>query len=172
MLHDKGKLTLPHLQLDARRIKNSADAMHNGRANTKIQQLPPHLLGGTWHPIYNELPCAGQNSYQRTSRYGLPPCTMQEPSCLQLQRGKDFVQQQRRSMRQGQRKRRWCKSSWMDGWQKGAHGYILEVKADNIIRLGCENVHCLSIFHPAKSKMHKLTHLHQRHQTDGACIVY
>ncbi len=59
----------------------------------------------------------------------------------------------------------------LNRWQKGAHGYILEVKDDNIIRLGCENVDSLSIFHPTKSKMHKLTHLHQRHQTDGACIV-
>ncbi len=44
-------------------------------------------------------------------QYGLPPCTMQEPSCLQLQRGNDFVQQQRRFMQQGQRTRRWCGSS-------------------------------------------------------------
>jgi hypothetical protein len=91
--------------------QDSANTMHNGRADTKIQHLPPRLLGGTWHPIYKELPCARRNSYQRISRYGLPPCTMQEPSCLQLQRGKDFVKQQRRSMQQGQRKRRWCRSS-------------------------------------------------------------
>jgi hypothetical protein len=56
----------------------------------------------------------------------------------------------------------------LNGWQKGAHGYIPEVKDDNIIRLGCVNVNSLSIFHPTKSKMRKLTHLHQRHQTDGA----
>jgi hypothetical protein len=59
----------------------------------------------------------------------------------------------------------------LNGWQKGAHGYIPEVKDDNIIRLGCENVNSLSIFHLTKSKMCKLTHLHQMHQTDGACIV-
>jgi hypothetical protein len=59
----------------------------------------------------------------------------------------------------------------LNGWQKGAHEYIPEVKDDNVIYLGCENVNNLSIFHPTKSKMHKLTHLHQRHQTDGACIV-
>ncbi len=59
----------------------------------------------------------------------------------------------------------------LNGWQKGAHGYISEVNEDNVIRLVCENVNSLSIFHPTKSKMHKLTHLHQRHQTDGACIV-
>ncbi len=56
-------------------------------------------------------------------------------------------------------------------WQKGAHGYTPEVKEDNIIQLGCENVNSLSIFHPTKSKMRKLTNLHQGHQTDGACIV-
>jgi hypothetical protein len=59
----------------------------------------------------------------------------------------------------------------LNGWQKGAHGYIPEVKDNNMICLGCENVNSLSIFHPTKSKMRKLTHLHQRHQTDGACIV-
>jgi hypothetical protein len=59
----------------------------------------------------------------------------------------------------------------LNGWQKGAHGYIPEVQENNIIHLGCENINSLSIFHPTKSKMRKLTHLHQRHQTDGACIV-
>jgi hypothetical protein len=59
----------------------------------------------------------------------------------------------------------------LDGWQKGAHGYIPEAKEDNVIQLGCENVNSPSIFHPTKSKMRKLTHLHQRHQMDGVCIV-
>ncbi len=59
----------------------------------------------------------------------------------------------------------------LNGWQKGAHGYIPEVKDNNIIRLGCEHVNSLSIFHPTKSKMRKLTHLHQSHQMDGACMV-
>jgi hypothetical protein len=59
----------------------------------------------------------------------------------------------------------------LNGWQKGAQGYIPEVKEDNVIRLGCKNVNSLIIFHPTKSKMHKLTYLHQRHQTDGASIV-
>jgi hypothetical protein len=54
----------------------------------------------------------------------------------------------------------------LNGWQKGAHGYILEVKDNNIICLGCENVNSLNIFPPTKSKMRKLTDLHQRHQTD------
>ncbi len=56
-------------------------------------------------------------------------------------------------------------------WQKRAHRYIPEVKEDNFIWLGCVNGNSISIFHPTKSKMHKLTNLHQRHQTDGACIV-
>jgi hypothetical protein len=59
----------------------------------------------------------------------------------------------------------------LNGWQKGTHRYIPEVKDDNIICLGCENFNSLSIFHPTKSKMRKLTNLHQRHQMDGACIV-
>jgi hypothetical protein len=45
----------------------------------------------------------------------------------------------------------------LNRWQKGAHGYIPEVKGDNVIQLGRENVNSLSIFHPTKSKMHKLT---------------
>jgi hypothetical protein len=45
----------------------------------------------------------------------------------------------------------------LNGWQKGAHGYIPEVKDNNVIHLGCENINSLSIFHPTKSKMHKLT---------------
>ncbi len=56
-------------------------------------------------------------------------------------------------------------------WQKGAHRYIPKVKEDNVIQLGCENVNSLSIFYPMKSKMCKLTNLHQRYQMDGACIV-
>jgi hypothetical protein len=61
----------------------------------------------------------------------------------------------------------------LNGWQKGAHGYVPEVKEDNIIHLEYENVNSMNIFHfhPTKSKMRKLTHLHQRHQADGACIV-
>jgi hypothetical protein len=59
----------------------------------------------------------------------------------------------------------------LNGWQKGTHRYIPEVKDDSIIHLGCEHVNSLSNFHPTKSKMCKLTHLHQRHQMDGACIV-
>ncbi len=59
----------------------------------------------------------------------------------------------------------------LNDWQKGAHGYTPEVKEDNIIQLRCENLNSLSIFHPTKSKMRKLTHLNQRHQMDGACIV-
>jgi hypothetical protein len=35
----------------------------------------------------------------------------------------------------------------LNGWQKGAHyGYIPEVKEDNIIQLGCENVNSLVSF--------------------------
>jgi hypothetical protein len=59
----------------------------------------------------------------------------------------------------------------LKNWQKGAHRYILEVKEANVIQLGCENVNSLSLFHPTKSKMCKLTSLHQRYQMDGACIV-
>jgi hypothetical protein len=144
--------------------------MHNGWAVSQIQQLPPRLFGGTWHPTYKELPCAGQNSYQRTSTYRLPPCIMQEPSHLQLQRGRILC-----NSRGGPCNKDKGRGDGVGALEcmakKGAHRYIPEVKDNNIICLGCENVNSLSIFHPTKSKMHKLTHLHQRHQTDGVCTV-
>jgi hypothetical protein len=56
-------------------------------------------------------------------------------------------------------------------WQKGAHRYTPEVTEDDVIQLGCEIVNSLSLFHPTKSKMCKLTNLHQWYQNDGACIV-
>jgi hypothetical protein len=34
----------------------------------------------------------------------------------------------------------------LNGWQKGAHGYILEVEDNNVIHLGCENVNSLRSF--------------------------
>jgi hypothetical protein len=37
-------------------------------------------------------------------------------------------------------------------WQKGAHGYIPELKEADVVWLGCENVNSLSLFHPTKSK--------------------
>ncbi len=79
------------------------------------------------------------------------------------------MQQQRRSIQQEQKE----EMVWelLNGWQKGAHGYIPEVKDNNVIHLGCGKVDSLSIFHPTKSMMRKLAHLHQKHQTDGACIV-
>jgi hypothetical protein len=49
---------------------------------------------------------------------------------------------------------------------KGTHGYIPEVKEDNVNRLRCENVNSFSLFHPAKSKMRKLTNLHERYLTN------
>jgi hypothetical protein len=36
---------------------------------------------------------------------------------------------------------------------------------------GVKNVNSISIFHPTKSKMRKLTNLHERYQTYGVCIV-
>jgi hypothetical protein len=37
--------------------------------------------------------------------------------------------------------------------------------------LGFENFNCLSLFHPTKSKQKKLLNLHNKYQTDGACIL-
>jgi hypothetical protein len=41
----------------------------------------------------------------------------------------------------------------LDQWWKGGHGFVPDVKGDNIIRLGCENMNCLSLFHPTKLKL-------------------
>ncbi len=39
------------------------------------------------------------------------------------------------------------------------------------MRLGCKNVNSLSLYNPKGSKMCKLINIHQKYQTDGACIV-
>jgi hypothetical protein len=55
--------------------------------------------------------------------------------------------------------------------KEGAHGFVPQVKEDNIIRLGCENVNSLSHFDSKQVKRRKLISLHNMHQTNGACIV-
>ncbi len=59
----------------------------------------------------------------------------------------------------------------LDQWRKGGHGYVPDEKGDDTIRLRCKNVNSLSLFHPTKSKQRKLLNLHNRYQTDGACIL-
>ena len=59
----------------------------------------------------------------------------------------------------------------LEQWKGGAHGYVPEVKEDDIIRLACENVNSLSIYHKGTPKIGKLLNLNNRHQTDGICIV-
>jgi hypothetical protein len=59
----------------------------------------------------------------------------------------------------------------LEQWRKGRHGFVSDKKGDDIIRLGCENVNSLSLFHPTKSKLKKLLNLHDKYQTDGACIL-
>ena len=59
----------------------------------------------------------------------------------------------------------------LEQWRKGGHGYIPDVKGDNIVRLGCENANSLSLYDPPLTKLRKLLSLHNKYQTDGACIV-
>jgi hypothetical protein len=59
----------------------------------------------------------------------------------------------------------------LEQWRRRGHGYVPDEKGDNRIQLGCENVNSLSLFHPTKSKQKKLLNLHNRYQTDGACIL-
>ena len=56
-------------------------------------------------------------------------------------------------------------------WQQGSHGYVSDVKGDDTIRLGCENANSLSLFDQRSRKLRKLINLHNKYQTDGACIV-
>jgi hypothetical protein len=56
-------------------------------------------------------------------------------------------------------------------WQKGAHGYIPEIKENDILQLGCENMNSLSLYNPKGSNMRKLINIHQKYQTDGGCIL-
>jgi hypothetical protein len=130
MLQDRGELTLSHLQPDAGLIKNSADVMHNERVNTKIKQLPPHLLRGTWHLTYMEHRYARQNLYQLKCRCGLLPCRMQGP--FHLQEGEGFCATAE-EVHATRTKEEEMVQELLSGWQKGAHGYIPEVKEDNVI---------------------------------------
>ena len=50
----------------------------------------------------------------------------------------------------------------LEQWRKGRHGFVSDKKGDDIIRLGCENVNSLSLFHPTKSKLKKLLNLHNK----------
>ncbi len=59
----------------------------------------------------------------------------------------------------------------LEQWRKGGYGYVPAKKGDDIIRLGYENINSLSLFHPTKSKQKKLLNLHNKYQTDGACIL-
>jgi len=48
---------------------------------------------------------------------------------------------------------------------------IFPTKEDDILHLGCENVNSLSLYNPRGSKMRKLINIHNKYQTNGACIV-
>ncbi len=59
----------------------------------------------------------------------------------------------------------------LEQWRKGGHGHVPDVKGDDAICLGCKNVNSLSLFDPRSTKHRKLLNLHNKYQTDGACIV-
>ena len=59
----------------------------------------------------------------------------------------------------------------LEHWRKGGHGYVPDIKSDNIVRLGCKNANSLSLYDPRSTKHRKLLSLHNKYQTDGACIV-
>ncbi len=59
----------------------------------------------------------------------------------------------------------------LEQWRKGGHGYVPDNKGDNIVRLGCEHATSLNLYDPRSTKLRKLLSLHNKYQTDGACIV-
>jgi hypothetical protein len=56
----------------------------------------------------------------------------------------------------------------LEQWRKGGHGYVPDVKGDNIVQLGCKNANSLSLYDPRSTKLRKLLSLHNKYQTDGA----
>jgi hypothetical protein len=59
----------------------------------------------------------------------------------------------------------------LNQWKSGAHGYVPDMKDNNIILLACENTNRLSLFHRKALKICKLANLNNRHQTDGMCVA-
>jgi hypothetical protein len=143
--------------------------MYNRWVDTEMKQLSSRLLGGTWHLTYKEHLYARQNIPTEAQ---IQAATMQDARTFlsTTAEGEGFCATAE-EVHATRTKEEEMVQELLNGWQKGAHGYIPDVKDNNVIQLGCENVNSLSTFHPTKSKMCKLTHLHQRHQTDGACIV-
>ncbi len=99
--HDQGVTTPP--------TNNGAD----GQERVSTGGGPPgaRVRGQHGQEYMRQGSGVNENLYQLKRGYGLLPRSLQEPFHLQPRRGKDFVQQQRRSMQQGQRKKRWCRSS-------------------------------------------------------------
>ena len=51
----------------------------------------------------------------------------------------------------------------LEQWRKGRHGYVLDIKGDNIVRLGCENANSLNLFDPRSTRLKKLLSLHNKY---------
>jgi hypothetical protein len=167
---DRGEVTRSHLQTDAGLMKNSADVMHNGWVHTKNKTTPSILVRRNLAShIHGASLCQAEliptdaqiqaatildgRIFTSTTMEGEGFCVTAEEVYATRTNEEEMVQE------------------LLKDWQKGTHGYIPKVKEDDVIQLGCENDNSLSIFPPTKSKMCKFTHLHQRYQTDGACIV-
>lgn len=56
-------------------------------------------------------------------------------------------------------------------WKDGGHGYVPEVKPDDVIRLTGENSNSLSLFAPHQWKVKKMCNLNNKHQSDGTMLV-
>ena len=48
----------------------------------------------------------------------------------------------------------------LEQWRKGGHGYVPDIKGDNIVWLGCKNANSQSLYDPRSTKLRKLLSLH------------
>ena len=56
-------------------------------------------------------------------------------------------------------------------WKEGGHGYVPEVKPEDVVRLSGENTNSLSLFAPQQWKLKKMANLNNKYQTDGTMLV-
>ena len=56
-------------------------------------------------------------------------------------------------------------------WRDGGHGYVPDIKPDDVVRLTGENTNSLSLFAPHQWKVKKMCNLNNKYQSDGTMLV-
>ena len=56
-------------------------------------------------------------------------------------------------------------------WRDGGHGFVPEVKPDDVLRLTGENTNSLSLYSPKQWKVKKLCNLNNKYQADGTLLI-